>query len=219
MKKLFALLFLLLLAVAIGNPYSMAWLAGQLVVSDGLEPSDAVVSLRGSADQERTRLDEAMRVVERKYVPVLMASVDSRPYFNQTVSGIVEEYLRHTKFPAEKLRFCENSADNTVEEAQELLTCLRKLGATDVIVVTSEFHTRRTRMIFRRVFSGSGITVRVHPVYDPGYWDPHWWRRRRWAKTFLIETLALAWSSIEGIASEGGLNSTAGEAPKEQGRH
>ena len=199
MKKLFALVSLLLFAVAIGNPFSMAWMAGHLVVADGLEPADAVITLRGSADDERTRMDEAARVVEKRYAPVLLVSVDSEPYYNQPVRGLVEAYLRKKGFPKEKTRFCENHADSTAEEAQFLLACLRELGAKDAIVVTSEFHTRRTRSIFRRVFSGSGIAVRVHPSYDPKYWDPHWWRQRRWAKTFLLETASLAWSQIEGL--------------------
>jgi len=199
MKKLFFLISLLVLAVAIGNPFSMAWIAGHLVVSDGLEPADAVVTLRGSADQERGRMDEAARVVEKRYAPVLLVSVDTEPYYGQSIRGIVETYLRKKGFPKEKTRFCENRADNTREEAQALLACLRELGAKDAIVVTSEYHTRRTRSIFRRAFSGSGVAVRVHPVYDAEYWDPHWWRRRRWAKTFLFETLAFAWSKIEGL--------------------
>ena len=200
-KKIFALVFLGLLAVAVGNPYSMAWIAGHLVVSDGLEPADAVIPLRGSPIQERTRMDEAVHVVERRYAPVLLVSVDSEPYYSQPVRGLVEGYLKKKKFPGEKLRFCENGADNTGEEAQFLLACLQELGATDAIVVTSEFHTRRARSIFRRVFAGSGISVRVHPAYDSAYWDPHWWRRRRWAKTFFIEAMALAWSTIEGLRS------------------
>ena len=200
-KKLFALVFLALLALAIGNPYSMAWIAGHLVVSDGLEPADAVVSLRGLPIQERTRMDEAARVVEKRYAPVLLVSVDSEPYYNQQVGRLVGAYLKKKGFPKEKTRFCENDADNTQEEAQFLLSCLREIGAKDAIVVTSEYHTRRTRSIFRRVFSGSGIGVRVHPVYDAEYWDPHWWRRRRWAKTFFLETMSLAWSTIEGLRS------------------
>ena len=100
-----------------------------------------------------------------------------------------------------QLRFCENSADNTLEEARALRSCLRQLRAKQVIVVTSEYHTRRTRSIFRRVLAESGIAVRVHPVYNPNYWDPHWWRRRRWTKTFVIECLATAWSQIERFQS------------------
>ena len=198
-QRLFALVGFLFLAVAIGNPYSMAWIAGRLVVADGLEPADAVVSLRGLPAQERTRIGEAARVVERRYAPILLVSVDSEPYYNQPVDELVEAYLRKEGFPQDKLRFCENHADNTREEAQFLLACLRELGAQDAIIVTSEYHTRRARSIFRRVFSGSGIAVRVHPAYDPAHWDPHWWRQRRWAKTFLMETAALAWSMIEGL--------------------
>lgn len=194
----------------------MAWIAGRLVVSDGLEPADAVVSLRGSPAQERTRMDEAAHVVAKRYAPVLLVSVDSEPYYNQPVSGLVEDYLKKKGFPKEKLRFCENHADNTAEEAQALLSCLRKLGAKDVIVVTSEFHTRRTRSIFRRAFSESGISVRVHPAYDSEYWDPHWWRRRRWAKTFFIEAIALAWNQIEGLRSSPETSTSAPETSTAQ---
>ncbi|MGH9786356.1 MAG: YdcF family protein [Terriglobia bacterium] len=197
MKKRITLGVLLLLVLAIGNPYSMAWIAGRLVVADDLEPSDAVVTLRSAPELERTRLDEAARLVESRYAPVLLVSVDGAPYFNQPIRGLVEAYLSAKGFPPEKLQFCENLADNTAEEAQALLSCLLRRRARNVIVVTSEYHTRRTRAIYRRAFSGSAITVRVHPAYHSGYWDPHWWRRRRWAKTFVTETLALAWSAVE----------------------
>ena len=201
MKKRLAVGIALLLAVAIGNPFSMAWMADRLVVADDLGPADAVIPLRSSAELERTRLDEAARLVESSYAPVLLVSVDSVPYFSQPIRGLVEAYLSAKAFPPEKLQFCENHADNTAEEAQALLSCLLKRRAGNVIVVTSEFHTRRTRGIFRRAFSGSGITVRVHPAYNSDYWDPHWWRRRRWAKTFVTETLALAWSQVERFRS------------------
>ena len=197
MKKRVAVGTVLFLAVAVGNPYSMAWIAGRLVVADDLEPADTVVTLRGSAEVERIRLDEAARVVESRYAPVLLVSVDSVPYFNQPIRGLVEAYVSAKGFPPGKLQFCENHADSTAEEAQALLSCLLEMGAKNVIVVTSEYHTRRTRAIFRRAFSGSGITVRAHPAYNSDYWDPHWWRRRRWAKTFVTEALALAWSTVE----------------------
>jgi uncharacterized SAM-binding protein YcdF (DUF218 family) len=71
------------------------------------------------------------------------------------------------------------------------------MGARKVIVVTSEYHTRRTRLIFRRILSGTGITALVHPVYNNFDWDAHWWRKRRWAKTFVDESLKLAWAGME----------------------
>ena len=197
MKKLTSLVVILLLAVAIGNPYTMAWIAGRLVVSDELEPADAVLSLRGSHEEEQLRIGEAARLVQGGNAPLLLVSVESKPYFGQPVRRLIETGLRAKGFPMQKLRFCENNADYTVEEALGLRSCLRKLRARKVTVVTSEYHTRRTRSIFRRVLSNSGIAARVHPVYNPNYWDPHWWRRRRWTKTFVIESLALVWNSLE----------------------
>jgi len=199
MKRWGALGGLLFLVVAIGNPYTMAWIAGRLVVADVLERADAVIPLRSAGEEERLRLDEAARVVEESYAPVLLVSVSSAPYYGEPIRNLLGAYLRKKGLPPEKLQFCENRADNTAEEAQALFACAQRLGANQVIVVTSEYHTRRSRAIFRRVFSGGDIAVRVHPVYNPDYWDPHWWRRRRWAKTFLIETLATAWSVIEGF--------------------
>lgn len=186
-----------LLLVALANPFTLSWIASQYVVSDTLEPADAVIPLRGSPEEERIRLDEAAELVRKRFAPTLLVSVNSRPFYGQPVSNLIEAYLEKNRFPARQLRFCENNADYTAEEAQALLACLQQLGAKHAIILTSEYHTRRTRFLFRRIFSRSGVSVRVHPAYNPQYWDTHWWRRRRWTKTFVIETLSLLWSGVE----------------------
>ena len=210
MKKLIGLGLFLVLTV---NPLTLAWFAGRYVVADDLEPSDAVLYLRGNPDEERVRMEEAARLVQKRYAPLLLVSVDSKPFYGQPMRKLVETFLRQRGFPPEKLRFCENNADFTAEEAQALLSCLKQLRAKQAIVVTSEYHTRRSRFLFRRVFSGSEIAVLVHPVYNSAYWDPHWWRRRRWAKTFLIESLAQAWSRIEQFSPFRGSRRPAAEKP------
>ncbi|MBI4460295.1 MAG: YdcF family protein [Acidobacteria bacterium] len=194
MKKL---LILGLLFLALANPFTLSWLARQYVVSDALEPADAVIPLRGSAEEERLRLEEAAELVRKRFAPTLLVSVVSRPYYGQPVRKLIEGYLEEKEIPSQQLRFCENNADYTAEEARMLLACLRELEAKKVIIVTSEYHTRRTRFLFRRVLGRTGIRVFVHPVYNSQYWDTHWWRRRRWTKTFVTESLSLLWSGVE----------------------
>ena len=191
------LISLFLLLLLLGNPFTQAWIAGQYVVDDGLEPADAVVALRGGPDEQQLRTEEARRLVGKRYAPVLLASVDGRPFWGRPQRQFIEEYLKREGFAAQQIRFCENTTDSTAEEARALRACLRQMGARQVILVTSEYHTRRARFIFRQAFSGSGIVLRIHPVYNGEYWDKHWWRKRRWAKTFLDETLKLVWSAIE----------------------
>ncbi|MBI3896634.1 MAG: YdcF family protein [Acidobacteria bacterium] len=194
MKKL---LLVGLLLAAVANPFTLSWIASQYVVSDPLEQADAVISLRGSAEEERLRLDEAVELVRKGLAPILLVSTLSRPYYDRPVRQLIEAYLKEKQFPEQQLRFCENNADSTEEEAQALLVCLQQLGAKKAIIVTSEYHTRRTRFLSRRIFARSGVSVLVHPTYNSPYWDTHWWRRRRWTKTFVIETLSLIWSGVE----------------------
>lgn len=191
------LLFGGMLLVAVANPSTLSWVAGLYVVEDPLEAADAVVPLRGSGEEERVRLQGAVSLVRKGYAPVLLDSVDSRLFYGHEVRRLIQRYLDQQQFPEERLRFCPNRADSTREEAQALLSCLRRMNAKRVIVVTSDYHSRRARFILRNIFEGSGITVGVRPVYNQNYFDTHWWRRRRWIKTFVVESLSWLLAAAE----------------------
>ncbi|MBI4463505.1 MAG: YdcF family protein [Acidobacteria bacterium] len=194
MKKL---ILLGLLVAALANPWVLAWIARQYVVADDLEAADVAVPLRGTPEEERLRVEEAAKLVREGFASWLLVSADSRPFYGQPMRKLVEDYLVSQQFPLGKLRFCENTADNTAEEARALRSCLKGLDAERAIIITSEYHTRRTRFLFRRIFTGSGVQVSIRPVYNPRYWNPRWWRQRRWTKTFVIETLSLIWNAVE----------------------
>ena len=186
-----------LVLVLLLNPWTQAWIASLYVVNDGWQQADVVVALRGDPEEQQRRTEEAARLVKKNYAPVLILDVFAKPIFGQRQAELEQQYLEKQGFPAQKIRLCENAADSTAEEAQALRACFQQWGVKQAIVVTSEYHTRRSRFIFRKVFSGSGIVVGLHPVQIPEYWDPHWWRRRRWAKTFISESLKIVWTVIE----------------------
>lgn len=199
MKKLFLLLpALFLLCVGL---FAAGWF---FVASDPLQRTDVVVPLRGSIEEGRVRLDEAAQLVKDGYASTLLVSVSAGSYYNQPVRTLVQAYLEQKGFPKERVEFCDNSADSTIEEGRAILTCLRQLGAKEGIknamIVTSEYHSRRARFLVRRAFQGSGITAYVHPVYNRNYWSTAWWMRRRWAKTFVIELLSWGWNGVEQAA-------------------
>jgi uncharacterized SAM-binding protein YcdF (DUF218 family) len=196
---MFRLLFLLCLLIAFFNPVTQIWLAEKLVVDDGLEPSDVVVALRGQEEQ-RVRTDEAVSILHRRYAKTLLVDVSSVPYFGHSERELISDYLKKKMVDAKQMENCENSADSTAEEASAVRDCLLRNGAKSVIVVTSDYHTRRARYIFQRVLAGTGITVRVHPVVNKEYWEPHWWQQRRWAKTMFSECEKFTWTLIESLA-------------------
>ena len=193
--KRFAVIFFLL--VLLLNPFTQAWIAGRFVVDDGLASSDIVVPLRGGPEEAPSRVIEAARLVNKKLAPLMLLDVSSAPIYGVPEARLVENYVKQSGISPEHLRLCENDADSTAEEAAAIRACLLRLGVKEVIVVTSEYHTRRARSILQHAFSGLGIVVRVHPVYNNYYWDPHWWRKRRWAKTFFTEATKAVWTAIE----------------------
>jgi hypothetical protein len=80
---------------------------------------------------------------------------------------------------------------STKAEAAEAAACLGNLGAHSVLLVTSEFHTRRALSTFRK--EQPKFIFHVTAAYDPTQFGERWWLHRQWAKTNLDEWLRLVW--------------------------
>ncbi|HWQ03022.1 MAG TPA: ElyC/SanA/YdcF family protein, partial [Candidatus Nitrosotenuis sp.] len=80
-------------------------------------------------------------------------------------------------------------AENTRQEANLLLRITQEHKWKRVLVVTSNFHTRRARLIFNRVFDG---TAEIHMIAArDGNYDPRsWWRSRLGVKHFFSESVS-----------------------------
>ena len=64
---------------------------------------------------------------------------------------------------------------STWEEAAAVLDDARGRGADTIVVITTEFHTRRVEQVFRKRFDGSAITVLVHGARGSDYEPERWW--------------------------------------------
>ena len=78
------------------------------------------------------------------------------------LSGRQEAELMRKAWPGapERVR-CDDGARVTAETAAHVARLARELGAGEVLAVTSWWHCRRTRVLFRRALRGSGIAVRT----------------------------------------------------------
>ena len=97
---------------------------------------------------------------------------------------IAEQYI-HT-LPPEIAGFgfgVRESALSTMDEAAQAGRCLDAVGARSVLVVTSEYHTRRALSVFRHVFPDRSIGVAG--AVEPDQFGVRWWRHRQWAKVTL----------------------------------
>jgi len=195
MGRVAGLLVLVAVAAVLG------WGGDLLVAPDPLpEKADAVVVLAGSYRGEQFRQEEALRLLASGQADHLALSAARMTYWGEWVPDLMRHYLerRYGKEQADRAVLCTHNADSTREEAEALRPCLEEQGWHSLIVVTSNYHTRRARHIWGQVFRDAPrpIKISVYGVSD-GDFEPHgWWRNRRYTKTFLYEAAKAVWGYL-----------------------
>ena len=190
MRRLLLILLLVVLAILLIEDVRRPLLnaAGRfLVVQDPLDRADVIIVLSGGRRDERVR--QAADLYHQGYAPLVLLSG------GEEMAGIsVPEMLRRQALalgiPPDAL-LSEPDSTSTAQQARYLRPLLEPRGIRRAIVVTSSYHTRRTRRLFREAFEGSGIEIRVYPV-QRDVWNPEgWWTREQDTETLVLEYIKL----------------------------
>lgn len=194
LSRLLAVLVVVCLAAAIyllRHPILRA--AGEYwVVEDSLSPSDAIIILSDD-NYSGDRAARAAELYRMGLAPRIVASGRMlRPYAG--ISELMEHDLEADGVPESAIVRFPHHAENTREEAEALRALVSQKGWRSILVVTSNYHTRRSRYIFTRVMS-SDVTVRVASARDSDYVPEVWWEHRLSFKLFFHEAIgsAVAW--------------------------
>lgn len=181
----------------------LRWGPYLLISDDPLPPHvDGAVVLQGSVLGQKARFAGAVRVLQEGKTSRILVSVPRESYWGQSVMPIAYADIRN-KYGAETashVDFCEtDDVDSTEDEAAALAECVEKRGLNSVAVVTSDYHTRRAGIIWKRTLrqQHSPVHLWVHAVPDPEFHASRWWRERRSAKTWLLEFTKLIWTLVE----------------------
>jgi uncharacterized SAM-binding protein YcdF (DUF218 family) len=184
-KLVFLLFFVLFCAVLylVRHPI-FRFVAETWIVEDTLDHADALIVL----SDDNFYADRATRAAElfrEGKAPVIVAS-GRRLRPSAGIVELMEHDLVERGVPREKILRVSHDADNTREEAETLARVAEEKKWHSVIVVTSNYHTRRARYIFRRVFP-RGIEISVASARD-GEFDPRaWWEKRKSTKELMRE--------------------------------
>jgi uncharacterized SAM-binding protein YcdF (DUF218 family) len=170
-----------------------------LIVTDPL-PShvDAVVVLQGSVVAQKTRIAAAMAYLQRGFANRVLLSVPKESYWGQSIAPVARAYLERIYGDlAARVDFCETSAEtnSTAEEAEAAMDCVQQRRWRSIAIVTSDYHSRRARILWRRTVERRSppVNLAIEGVADPEFQQP-WWRHRPSAKIWLTETLKLGWT-------------------------
>ena len=168
---------------------TMRFVAESWVVDDPAAHADAIVVL-GDDNFYADRSTHAAELFRQGVAPEVVAS-GRRLRPNAGVSELIEHDLVERGVPKERIERFAHDADSTVGEAVELANLARDRHWKGVVVVTSNYHARRARYIFDRIFP-TGITVSVASARDGDFDPERWWEKRKSIKLFAREVAGLA---------------------------
>ena len=180
--------FLFCLAVYLARHPLMRWGANAWIVEDSFDKADALVVL----SDDNFYADRAARAAElfrQGKAPLIVAS-GRRLRPNAGITELMEHDLTERGVPKDKIVRLVHDADSTREEAEALVPLARQRNWRSLIIVTSNYHTRRARYIFRAVFP-EGVDVRVASAHDGDFDPDHWWEKRKSIKQLTRELAAM----------------------------
>lgn len=147
-------------------------------------PQKAEVIFVLAGDTSGNRILTAAELVRRGYAPKILVS-GPEGYYGLNESDLAIPFAEHAGYPAAYFQAFPHSAHSTREEAQVAAQEFRKLGFHRVLLVTSNFHTRRAGNLFRAAAPEVAFTVVEAP--DAYFTIDGWWHDREGRKIFLLE--------------------------------
>jgi hypothetical protein len=180
--------FTIPLAVVAAAVLLFATTSGGFLIINDPRPSDVLVVLAGETDRRPTR---ALELLSEKYAPRVLLDVPAEAkIYNVSLLDIAQDYVR--QLPQKNaVTICPIHGLSTRAEARDAARCLASWNVHTILVVTSDYHTRRALSIFRHQFRTQTVSVAAAPNAEE--FGAHWWQHRQWAKINLNEWVRLVW--------------------------
>ena len=164
-----------------------------LVRKDSLKNSEALVILSGGGE-ERLEAGASLYHAGKARRIILTETDEFQPGTSTPITSINHDSLA-SRYGIEKARIftTRKTSSSTYEEAQAVLILMKQKEWKSLVIVTDNFHSRRTGMIFEKIFKGSGISLSVQPVDVPGYWyiPLKWWMNSESRQETLFEYIKI----------------------------
>lgn len=163
-----------------------------LVVADPPERADAIIVLGGDW---KGRIQKGIELYRAGYAPVLVVTGAPLVAPETTQADFLAEVARAAGVPASAI-LVEPRSESTYQDAALTLALARQHGWMRVLVVTSDWHSRRARSTFRKLYGPEGIEVRSVPSQEWRFDTERWWEYPDGGETIVIEWVRLIWYAL-----------------------
>lgn len=184
---------LFMVGIWVAHQRVLAAAAGWLNVATAPQQTDYIFVLNGDPN---VRPFIAASLVNAGFASkVLLVPMKGPPRHKSKVPAssdtVARKVLIHQGVDSDMIQFIDGQCTSTFDEAELLLKHMTQLGddTATISIVTSDFHTRRTRWIYRQLFGDQ--SDRLHFVAAPtdGFDQSNWWRVEDGWVTYVTEFL------------------------------
>jgi uncharacterized SAM-binding protein YcdF (DUF218 family) len=166
----------------------LATQAARFLVVDNAQKSDAIVVLAGETS---VRPQRALELLRQGMAPHLFLDAEAgEQIYDQPLTEMAQRYLGGLP-EAERISVCAIGGRSTVGEAADVARCLQTLGAHRVLIVTSDYHSRRALAVLSHRLPQYQWSIAA--ARNPATFGNAWWTHREWAKSTFDEWAKLIW--------------------------
>jgi uncharacterized SAM-binding protein YcdF (DUF218 family) len=185
-KLLFLIFVVVLVAILYVARHPILRFAGDFWIVDETPQVSDVIVILSDDNYGADRAARAAQLFKSGMAPRVLASGRLlRPYAG--IAELMEHDLKALGVPANAIVPVTHRATNTREEAIADAQAITAHGWKKVLLVTSNYHTRRANYIFERALP-AGTELRVVSAPDSEYDPNNWWQTRNGLKRFLYES-------------------------------
>jgi len=162
--------------------------AARFLVVDNRQKSDAIVVLAGETSLRPALGVELLR--EQMGSHLFLDAEAAEQIFDQPLTEIAQRYINGLP-EAKQISVCAIAGLSTAAETADVARCIGPTGPHRVLIVTSDYHSRRALMIFSRRLPQYRWSLAA--AHNPAAFGDAWWTHREWAKATFDEWTKLIW--------------------------
>ena len=186
-KRLLLVCAISLVLLATTSPWLLPALGNFLIQDEG-PPRKADAALVLAGDSFGKRIMRGGELVRDGLAPVAYVSGPDELYGFSEDELAIQYAVKHGA-QANWFAGLPNQANSTNDEAHQLLPVLHGRGVKRLLLVTSNYHTRRAVKIFREIArtKAPGMEIQTVVARDALFEPNSWWHSRSAQKIFLLE--------------------------------
>lgn len=183
LKKVFLAIIALAALVLLTSNFWLAAFGRYLVVDEKPRPCDAIVVISGEAVP---RVAKGVELYKEGYGRYIIMSGGGRLTSKLTDADLMMMEAVDLGLPRSAV-LLENKSESTYENAVNVKEIVLERNIKSFLLVTSNYHTRRSKYIFGKVFKDTGVEIITVSAPDPKFSASSWWKKHEGQQKALTE--------------------------------